>query len=166
MDHWRWASRLLLVTWHVHWQGNGTKQGLYSLSGNTSYRQFSWSFGAARLHVIIMASIWNLTAPPPPLPAPDSNTIFKCSSHSYQYRDESTIGDVLYSPLYQVGIGLETLSPLSVAILTDYKSCETPNYLVMSSRLKDSFQMVCCWFEALRTVHMSQRIFQCILRYN
>ena len=36
-------------------------QGLYSLSGKTSYRQISWSLEAARLGVIIIAPLWNLT---------------------------------------------------------------------------------------------------------
>ena len=36
-------------------------QGLYSLSGKTSYRQISWSLEAARLDVIIIAPLWNLT---------------------------------------------------------------------------------------------------------
>ena len=37
-------------------------QGLYSLSGKTSYRQISWSLEAARLGVIMNVSLWNLTA--------------------------------------------------------------------------------------------------------
>ena len=36
-------------------------QGLYSLSGKTSYRQISWSLEAARLDVSIVVSLWNLT---------------------------------------------------------------------------------------------------------
>ena len=36
-------------------------QGLYSLSGKTPYRQISWSLEAARLCVIIIVSLWNLT---------------------------------------------------------------------------------------------------------
>ena len=36
-------------------------QGLYSLSGKTSYRKISWSLGAARLGVIMIVSLWNLT---------------------------------------------------------------------------------------------------------
>ena len=36
-------------------------QGLYSPSDETSYRQISWSFEAARLGVIMIASLWNLT---------------------------------------------------------------------------------------------------------
>ena len=36
-------------------------QGLYSLSGKTSYRQISWSLEAVRLGVIIIAPLWNLT---------------------------------------------------------------------------------------------------------
>ena len=35
--------------------------GLYSLSGKTSYRQISWSLEAARLGVIIISPLWNLT---------------------------------------------------------------------------------------------------------
>ena len=35
-------------------------QGLYSLSSKTSYRQISWSLEAARLGVIIIATLWNL----------------------------------------------------------------------------------------------------------
>ena len=36
-------------------------QGLYSLSGKTSYRQISWSLEAARLDVAIVVLLWNLT---------------------------------------------------------------------------------------------------------
>ena len=36
-------------------------QGLYSLSGKTSYRQISWSLEAGRLGVIMIVSRWNLT---------------------------------------------------------------------------------------------------------
>ena len=36
-------------------------QGLYSLSSKTSYRQISWSLEAARLGVIMIVSLWNLT---------------------------------------------------------------------------------------------------------
>ena len=36
-------------------------QGLYSLSGKTSYRQISWSLEATRLDVIMIISLWNLT---------------------------------------------------------------------------------------------------------
>ena len=35
--------------------------GLYSLSGKTSYRKISWCFEAARLGVIMIVSLWNLT---------------------------------------------------------------------------------------------------------
>ena len=47
----RW---FLLMTWPGH-------QGLYSLSGKTSYRKISWSLGAARFGVIMIVSLWNLT---------------------------------------------------------------------------------------------------------
>ena len=39
----------------------GCHQGLYSLSGKTSYHQISWSLEAARLGVVMIASLWNLT---------------------------------------------------------------------------------------------------------
>ena len=38
-----------------------TPLGLYSLCGKTSYRQISWSLEAARLGVIMIVSLWNLT---------------------------------------------------------------------------------------------------------
>ena len=34
-------------------------QGLYSLSGRTSYRWISWSLEAARLDVVMIGSLWN-----------------------------------------------------------------------------------------------------------
>ena len=43
---------------HVYWD---VTQGLYSLSGKTSYRQISRSLEAARLGVIMIVSFWNLT---------------------------------------------------------------------------------------------------------
>ena len=39
-------------------------QGLYSISGKTSYRQISWSLEAARLDVAMVVSLWNLTGIP------------------------------------------------------------------------------------------------------
>ena len=36
-------------------------QGIYSLSGRTSYRKISWSLEAARLGVIMIPSLWDLT---------------------------------------------------------------------------------------------------------
>ena len=36
-------------------------QGLCSQSGNTSYRQISWSLKAARLGIIMIVTLWNLT---------------------------------------------------------------------------------------------------------
>ena len=36
-------------------------QGLYSLSGTTSYRQISWSLEAVRLDAAMVVSLWNLT---------------------------------------------------------------------------------------------------------
>ena len=36
-------------------------QSLYSLSSKTSYHQISWSLEAARLGVIMIVSLWNLT---------------------------------------------------------------------------------------------------------
>ena len=36
-------------------------QGLYSVSGKTSYRKISWSLEAARLNVMMLLSLWNLT---------------------------------------------------------------------------------------------------------
>ena len=36
-------------------------QGLYSVSGKTSYRKISWSLEAARLNVTMLLSLWNLT---------------------------------------------------------------------------------------------------------
>ena len=44
------------------WSGHDyEKQGLYSLSGKTSYRQISWSFVTAILNVIMFISLCNLT---------------------------------------------------------------------------------------------------------
>ena len=36
------------------------QQGLYSLCGNTSHRQISWSLDATRLHVVMIVSLWYL----------------------------------------------------------------------------------------------------------
>ena len=37
-------------------------KGLYSLSGKTYYRRISWSFEAARLDIIMLVLLWNLTS--------------------------------------------------------------------------------------------------------
>ena len=62
---------MLLCNDVFHWLGaslelnciraSDATQGLYSLSGKTSYRQISWSLEAARLDVAIIVSFWNLT---------------------------------------------------------------------------------------------------------
>ena len=41
-------------------EGSVWNQGLYWLSGKTSYRQISWSLEAARLGAIMIASFWHL----------------------------------------------------------------------------------------------------------
>ena len=38
-----------------------THHGLFSLNGKTSYLQISWSLEAARLGVMVIVSLWNLT---------------------------------------------------------------------------------------------------------
>ena len=43
--------------WFTRWGS----LGLYSLSDKASYRQISWSLEAARLDVIMIVSLWNLT---------------------------------------------------------------------------------------------------------
>ena len=43
------------------WLQSLPRQGLYSLSGKTSYRQISWSLEATRLDVIMIISLWKLT---------------------------------------------------------------------------------------------------------
>ena len=71
---WQWSmhSRVALeCQWSVPlmWHRSASQickltlplQGFYSLSGKTSYRKISWSLGAARLRVIMMVSLWNLT---------------------------------------------------------------------------------------------------------
>ena len=65
----QWGTALLCKD-VSHWLGANLEsalnyvdtQGLYSLSGKTSYRQISWSLEAARLGVIIIAPLWNSTA--------------------------------------------------------------------------------------------------------
>ena len=52
------------MSWRRHgWQNSWLwpYQGLCSLNGKTSYRQISRSIGAARLDVIMIVSLWNLT---------------------------------------------------------------------------------------------------------
>ena len=56
-DFW-WA---LGFAWHWKFPPLNWTQGLYSLSGKTSYCQISWSLDAARLDVAMVVSLWNLT---------------------------------------------------------------------------------------------------------
>ena len=44
-----------------HARKRSTNQGLYSLSGKTSYRKISWSLEAARFGFRLFQSLWNLT---------------------------------------------------------------------------------------------------------
>ena len=56
------SSRHLTPRMFKYEEGHETGiQGLYSLSGKTSYRQILWSLEATRLNVIIGVSLWNLT---------------------------------------------------------------------------------------------------------
>ena len=48
-------------SWDPRKVTNAFLQGLYSLSGKTSYRQISRSLEVARLDVTIIVSLWNLT---------------------------------------------------------------------------------------------------------
>ena len=55
LDQYRYSNDM------VTWPNPPLIQGLYSLSDKTSYRQISWSLEAARLSVIMIVSLWNLT---------------------------------------------------------------------------------------------------------
>ena len=52
-----------IVQNELYIRGYGTTRalGIYSLSGETSYRQISWSLETAKLGVIMIVSLWNLT---------------------------------------------------------------------------------------------------------
>ena len=56
------ATLLAQWQWHRHGRLSATEtiQGLYSLSGKTSYRKISWSFEAARFGLKLFQSLWNL----------------------------------------------------------------------------------------------------------
>ena len=54
------SARLWPTPWFTSYI-NFCIQGLYSLSSKKFYRQISWSLGAARLDVIMIVSLWNLT---------------------------------------------------------------------------------------------------------
>ena len=56
----RHAQGTVLTFLDSHCECFPGKQGLYSISGKTSYRQFSWSFEATRLDVMIIyrSEIW------------------------------------------------------------------------------------------------------------
>ena len=43
------------------WNISSIMHGLFSLIGKTSYRQISWTLEAARLDVVMVVSLWNLT---------------------------------------------------------------------------------------------------------
>ena len=70
----QWEGRMSDTYWYVsippesdmklrsaHSQKFEVTQGLYSLSGQTSYRQISWSLEAARLDVAMVVLLWNFT---------------------------------------------------------------------------------------------------------
>ena len=60
----RASHRLIIIYFQGHccwYVATAGIQGLYSLSGKTSYRQISWSLEAARLGVIMIVSLSNLT---------------------------------------------------------------------------------------------------------
>ena len=64
--YWDWRPMKAIATtvWEqkiVNTPNISVLQGLYSLSGKTSYRQISWSLEAARLDVAMVVSLWNLT---------------------------------------------------------------------------------------------------------
>ena len=57
----------IMVTLGLHYacegrkEGDGFIPGLYRLSGQTSFRQISWCLEAARLDIIMIILLWNLT---------------------------------------------------------------------------------------------------------
>ena len=54
-----WVTR---PEYHGCWWHDETRsQGLYSLSGKTSYRKISWTLEAARFEFRLFQSLWNLT---------------------------------------------------------------------------------------------------------
>ena len=46
----------------IFWRERDWHQGLYSLSGKTSYRKISWSLEAARFGFKLFQSLWNLAS--------------------------------------------------------------------------------------------------------
>ena len=63
---WLWPLHISLFIWMLIFTFRVNcvycnTTGLYSLSGGTSYRQITWSLAAARLDVIMIVSLWNLT---------------------------------------------------------------------------------------------------------
>ena len=55
-QHWSPVDNNHIKIWGLVCQ----KQGLYSLSGKTSYRKISWSLEAARFGIKLFQSLWNL----------------------------------------------------------------------------------------------------------
>ena len=55
IPHRLWPTSTNTLPW------GGVNQGLYSLSGKTSYRKISWSLEAARLWSKLFQSLWNLS---------------------------------------------------------------------------------------------------------
>ena len=89
-------------------------QGLYSLSGKTSYRQISWSLEAARLDVAMVVSLWNLTGTSAallPRYLPNFRAIGKVQTRISRLRDFArSCGKTSYS-LVNRGPGWVSLNP-------------------------------------------------------
>ena len=54
------ATSVTLASWRLNSSAIRLTQGLYSLSGKTSYRKISWSLEAARFGFKLFQSLWNL----------------------------------------------------------------------------------------------------------
>ena len=58
-----WRNNNVIIAGDAYmrrWTGSSLDQGLYSLSGKTSYRKISWSLEAARFGFKLFQSLWNL----------------------------------------------------------------------------------------------------------
>ena len=138
--------------WKLH-----ISQGLYSLSGKTSYRKISWSLEAARFGFKLFQSLWNLAGTSAALlPRCLSNfRAIRPLQHPISWlRDFTRFGGKTSSRLVNRGPGLISLSPCISGYQVTYDQLEKT---VTDTRTKRGSKAG-SWFKYLKCISAEENI--------
>ena len=122
----------MVAIWLSHWCANF--QGLYSLSGQTSYRKMSWSLEAAKFGITFFQSLWHLTgtsAATLSIRLSNFKVIGPLSHAMSQLRDFSRFGSKTSVHLVNRGTGFPQQYRCAVALVFNWAT-KVPSYFIES----------------------------------